>query len=243
TVKWSQTQLFLKSKSLRNCRRVSPWNAFLRARLHEVNKGRERGKRVKLTKYIAENKTGLLASYNALSPAQHQEYVKDTQAARETKQQIVRANPKAISNTVASAFANMDHEVGFSFFFEQGVTWTSLCVKTGIEGFYIAVRGSVDDLSPPKIFFSPKAERFVKAVLNVEPNQLALRLESWVISDMPAATNRQRSLNKLISECRTHIQEELDYILVEKRVKRKVKMNYDNYEREIVERHSIALTG
>ena len=45
---------------------------------------------------------------------------------------------------------------------------------TGIEGFYIAVRGSVEDYNEPKPFFLDKAFRFVKDVLEIEPQQLAL---------------------------------------------------------------------
>lgn len=119
----------------------------------------------------------------------------------------------------------------FPFILMVKFQWTSICTTTGMEGFYIAVRGTVEDHAEPKIFFSPKAEKFIRAVLDVEPRRLALRLESWVVSgigksfnyivyyftqqliltilDAPATTNRQYSLNKVISDCRTIIQEEL----------------------------------
>ncbi|KAI6032332.1 hypothetical protein BKA83DRAFT_4016212, partial [Pisolithus microcarpus] len=60
---------------------------------------------------------------------------------------------------------------------------------------------------------------------------------------MPTATKHQHPLNKLISECRALIQEELDYLLMKKKVSANVKMNYTNYERQIVERYGIMLTG
>lgn len=50
---------------------------------------------------------------------------------------------------------------------------------TGVEGFYVAVRGSVEDYNKPKIFFSDKALHFVKEVLQIDPQQLALKLEAW----------------------------------------------------------------
>ncbi|KAG9313099.1 hypothetical protein JVU11DRAFT_6545 [Chiua virens] len=81
--------------------------------------------------------------------------------------------------------------------------WTSLCLTTGIEGFYIAIQGSINNLSAPKLFFSDKAKKFLKA--------LALKFKSWVVSgmDLPTVSNHQRPLNKLVSQCRTHLQDKL----------------------------------
>lgn len=74
------------------------------------------------------------------------------------------------------------------------------------------------------------------------------------------AAPRQRPLNKLISDCRTMIQEELgaffqlnslnmlisyslDSIALENNIKSSIKMNYTNYERNIVEHRSFVLVG
>lgn len=232
SLKWTRVQL-LKSQNLRDRRRVNSWNAFIRAKLRDANSGRDRGDRVKLTQFVARNKDDLLVAYKNLTPAQQEAYNAEVQVARDTKVMVVRSNPKAVSHTVSAAFANMDRE------------WTALCAQTGLEGFYIAVRGTVEDLSEPKVFFTQKAENFVQTVLDIEPRRLALRLESWAVSglDMPTATKHQRPLNKLISECRALIQEELDYLLTKKKVSANVKMNYTNYECQIVERYGVMLTG
>jgi hypothetical protein len=60
----------------------------------------------------------------------------------------------------------------------------ALCERTGMHGFYVGVRGGVEDLHLPKVFFSEKAESFVKEVLNMDPGHLALKFEAWVISGM-----------------------------------------------------------
>lgn len=60
----------------------------------------------------------------------------------------------------------------------------ALCARTGIEGFYVGVRGNIEDLSEPKIFFTQKAEKFVKEVLHVEPRHLGLKLEAFVVSGL-----------------------------------------------------------
>ncbi|KAI6014377.1 hypothetical protein EDC04DRAFT_2609024 [Pisolithus marmoratus] len=69
--------------------------------------------------------------------------------------------------------------------------------------------------------------------------------ESWAVSgiDVPAVTKYQCPLNKLISKCCSLIQEELDYLLTKKKVKAKVKMNYTNYEHQIVECYGVMLRG
>lgn len=60
----------------------------------------------------------------------------------------------------------------------------ALCARTGAEGFYVAVRGSVEDLSEPKKNFTQKAEKFVQDVLKVEPRHLGLKLESFIVSGL-----------------------------------------------------------
>ncbi|KAF8555522.1 hypothetical protein OG21DRAFT_1398348, partial [Imleria badia] len=239
-LKWVQTQLLLKNTTLRGSRRVNPWNAFLKAKMSEVNTSCEEGKHVHLTDYVAKNKDQLLETYKQLSPIEQQMFINQVKATQESQVLTVRADPKAVSNTIAAAFSNMDREGSICL-----IGWTALCAKTGLKGFYIAVRESVEDLSVPRMFFTGKAERFVKTVLDIEPHRLALKLESWAVSglDLFAPMNRQHSLNKLVSNCQTLVQEELDYILTEKRVNRNVKMNYDNYEHQIVERHGVALVG
>ncbi|KAI6000027.1 hypothetical protein EDD15DRAFT_2145567, partial [Pisolithus albus] len=228
SLKWTRVQL-LKSQNLRDRRRINSWNAFIRAKLRKANAGHDRGDRVILTQFVARNKDDLRVAYKNLTPAQQEAYNAEVRVARDTKVMVVRSNPKAVSHTVSAAFANMDRE------------WTALCAQTGLEGFYIAIRGTVEDLPEPKVFFTQKAENFVRTVLDIEPHRLALRLESWVVSGL-GMTKHQRPLNKLISECRALIQEELDYILT-KKVSTNVKMNYTNYERRIVERYGVMLTG
>ncbi|KAG2033290.1 hypothetical protein BDR03DRAFT_844459, partial [Suillus americanus] len=53
----------------------------------------------------------------------------------------------------------------------------------------------------------------------------------------------KKSLNQLVSECRTLIQDELDFILHENKLANHTKMNYTNYERAIVEHYGVELKG
>ncbi|KAI6099406.1 hypothetical protein EDD16DRAFT_1697402 [Pisolithus croceorrhizus] len=219
-------------QNLHDHRRINLWNVFIRAKLCEVNAG----DRVKLMQFVAQNKDDLLVAYKNLTLAQQEAYNAEVQVARDTKVMIMCSNPKAISHTVSAAFANMDWEVRlfFSVTFSH-YDWNASglrCVrKPGLEGFYIAVRGTVEDLFGAEGFFHPKSREFCSD---------SLLLESWTC---PTLTKYQCPLNKLISECCALIQEELDYLLTKKKVSTNVKMNYTNYERQIVERYGVMLTG
>ncbi|KIK12505.1 hypothetical protein PISMIDRAFT_18700 [Pisolithus microcarpus 441] len=110
SLKWTCVQL-LKSQNLRDRRRINSWNAFIRAKLCDANSGRDRGDRVKLTQFVAQNKDDLLVAYKNLTPAQQEAYNAEVQVARDTKVMVVHSNPKAISHTVSATFANMDQEM------------------------------------------------------------------------------------------------------------------------------------
>jgi hypothetical protein len=194
--------------------------------------GLGKGDRTKLTVFIAQNKARLLRDYKRLTTVEKQAYNARILEARQAKRHTARANPKAIKHDVNAAFTSMDREVCFVtvvvlMAYSNYPQWMALHARTGIEGFYVAVRGGIEDLAEPKIFFTEKAQKFVQDVLGIEPQHLGLKLEAFVISKLGALffsiipyptdspkdervlLNRQRPLNKLISECRELIQDEL----------------------------------
>jgi len=78
--------------------------------------------------------------------------------------------------------------------------------------------------------------------------------------DIPTISTEKKSLNQLVSECQTLIQDELgehhlyhrvfivadvdaDFILRENKLTNHAKMNYTNYERAIVEHYGVELKG
>ncbi|KAF8218841.1 hypothetical protein L208DRAFT_1346666, partial [Tricholoma matsutake] len=62
--------------------------------------------------------------------------------------------------------------------------WVAIVSCMGVEHFYIAIRGSVKDYNEPKLFFSDKALQFVKEVLEIDPQHLALKFEAWCVSGL-----------------------------------------------------------
>jgi hypothetical protein len=82
------------------------------------------------------------------------------------KQHMVCDNPRVVQHDMQATFAAMDQEV-LSYFLCRSfsdrhiIQWTAICSCLGVEGFYVAVRSRIEDLSGPKLFFSEKAEKFV----------------------------------------------------------------------------------
>ncbi|KAG1792229.1 hypothetical protein EV424DRAFT_1297075, partial [Suillus variegatus] len=186
SLKWTRSQLFLRSHLSQRGRGVNSWNGFIKAKLREENEDCERGDRIKLTQFIADNKDELLEAYSRLTFAQRHAYNAEVLEARAQKRHIARANPKAKHHDINATFIGMDHEVS------QGL----------ILSYYV----------------------------------------DFLVDENTMIT-RQRPLNKLISDCRTIIQEELESIALKKNIKKAVKMNYINYERSIVEHCGVALVG
>ncbi|KAG2357102.1 hypothetical protein BDR07DRAFT_1225845, partial [Suillus spraguei] len=60
---------------------------------------------------------------------------------------------------------------------------------------------------------------------------------------IPTISTEKKSLNQLVSECRTLIQDKLDFILRKNKLANHAKMNYTNYERAIVEHYGVELKG
>ncbi|KAG1850405.1 hypothetical protein F4604DRAFT_1542256, partial [Suillus subluteus] len=113
SLKWTHNQLFLRSRMLRQQCGVNSWNAFVRAKHKEANEGTnlEKGERIKLTQFIADNKTELVCAHSKLTFAEKRAYNMQVLEARQQRNQITRANPKATIHDVNATFTSMDREV------------------------------------------------------------------------------------------------------------------------------------
>lgn len=77
----------------------------------DVIQGHERGDRIKLTKFIAENRDQLVHKHSQLSLAEKQALNADVVEARRQKSHAARANPKATRHDMNATFMTMDCEV------------------------------------------------------------------------------------------------------------------------------------
>ncbi|KAG0697417.1 hypothetical protein DFH29DRAFT_1003729 [Suillus ampliporus] len=188
-------------------------------KLNEVNQALPVGQRWKLTAFIVEHGRELTARYCRLSASEKEKLHREVNTLRENRIKIVRSNPKALQKQVDAMFNNMANE------------WENITSRTGIEGFYIAVRGDIEHFHESKIFYTPKARSFIKEISHLDPKCFALKFESWVTVDQ--FMSHQHS-----GGTRCH-REKMQPV----KKKKKIKMNYDNYEQKIIEMHGIALEG
>ncbi|KAG1859237.1 hypothetical protein F4604DRAFT_1529969, partial [Suillus subluteus] len=157
SLKWTRSQLFLRTRMLHQQRSVNSWNTFVRAKLNEANEDCEQGDRIKLTRFIAENKDELTHAHVLLSSAEKRVYNTQVLEARK-KNQVARANPKAILHDVNATFTSMDREARILSFFSG---WLSVLILAQRD-FMLPFTATSKDLSELKMFFTEKAEKFVK---------------------------------------------------------------------------------
>ncbi|KAH7918583.1 hypothetical protein BV22DRAFT_1051637 [Leucogyrophana mollusca] len=207
---------------------------FAMKMLSEANQDCEAGDRYSLTRFLRERGEPVTRAYRELT-ATEMAVLRTTLAhVRKDRIRVIRTSPKAILKDINSTFDAMEGE------------WIAAHKHTGIEGFYFAVCGDLEHYNVPKVFCTERAEKFLKDILEIDPKRLALKLESWVVGNLVTETTgrmgRKVSTKELISKCRKLIQEGLDSILAKSKLSsRRVTMNYDNYERQIVERFGVAL--
>ncbi|KAG1888654.1 hypothetical protein F4604DRAFT_1529405, partial [Suillus subluteus] len=219
---------------------ANPWNAFVRQKLNDENEGRALGDRLKLPAFIKANRTQLVSSYLRLTLADKNRLRENVNELCMSHVKVTCANPKALQKDVNATFKTMQTEVLVSnnthichlLVVKQ---WTSIQARTGLEGMYIAVQGDVEQYHEPKLFYTAKVRSFIKDVLGMEPKRFALKVESWVVGNF----GKQRTYNK-----HDLLNFHVDNIILptlSHPPKKKVKMNYSNYEGKIVETYGIAL--
>ncbi|KAG1852225.1 hypothetical protein F4604DRAFT_1538497, partial [Suillus subluteus] len=248
SLKWTRVQLN-GGQLTRQRRKASSWNAFVSIKLNEVNETRGPGERYRLPAFIAANHAQLRREYGHLPEAEKTKLRLSIDKLRVTRINIVHSNPKALIKDINSTFSTMEKEVSLLTISLYAswlsiMQWSAINACTSVEGFYIAVQGDLEHYHEAKIFLTPKAKSFIKDVLHFEPKHLALKFESWVVGDFSTRSlihhfyiserrNGQHTF-RIISMC---------YKQDHKLASRKVLMNYDNYEKKIVEVYAVAIDG
>lgn len=132
----------------------------------------------------------LKEEYQELSEQDLERYRTVVDTTRAERQQTgIRDRPKAMVKHVNNTFDKMEHEVRMSarFVFYVILTtiqWTSIMFRTGMEGFYVAVRGTTDEYHAPQMYFSEQAKLFFKDFMGVDSHFLALQFEAWTTTGL-----------------------------------------------------------
>ncbi|TFK59171.1 hypothetical protein BDN72DRAFT_744779, partial [Pluteus cervinus] len=245
--RWTKAQLLIPGPG--TVKRVpTTWNAWVRHKLLEANKDRPVGQRLQLARFLRDNSASLCVAYKGLTDHQRASFNGEMAADRVERLKMIRANPRAVQRKVISTFGSMQKQVSSLPIFNSKwailtrVQWSTICEQFGLEGFYFAVRGSVDDRHDPELFCSAKALAFFRHVLGITPENLILKLEAYCVNLVATPNKDPRAT--LVSRARKLIQEGLDNILQSSGLaKKRVTMNYENYEARIVEAYGVRLVG
>ncbi|KAG1723338.1 hypothetical protein EDB19DRAFT_1600601, partial [Suillus lakei] len=250
SLKWTRAQLN-GGQLTRQRHKASSWNTFVSIKLTEANETRGPGERYRLPAFIAANHTKLRQEYNSLLEANKSKLRLSINELCATRVNIVHSNPKALIKDINSTFSIMEKEVSL-LTMSLYSTWLSVvqCLAihacTAVEGFYIAVRGDLEHYHKVKIFLTAKAKSFVKDILHFEPKHLALKFESWAVGDFSACSLIQcRPCVSDPSNVQSHqrLPQTENILQKHKLTSKKVLMNYDNYEKKIVEVYAVPIDG
>lgn len=174
----------------------------------QANVVRDQGDRYCLQDFMAKKGESLKKQYKKLTLKDKEGLMRDIKTVKEEHMKICRANPKVVLKDVNSTFDSMEKEVSYHaipcwrFLWTFPWQWAAICSHTGVEGFYVVVRGCVEDNNEPKIFFSDKALRFIKEVLETDPQQLMLKLKAWCVSRLGESNILWSNVNSKLTRYR-----------------------------------------
>ncbi|KAG0695960.1 hypothetical protein DFH29DRAFT_1004997 [Suillus ampliporus] len=224
SLKWTRRQLHT-TKTFLNRWSANPWNAFVRKNLNKYNEGHGTGDRMKLPAFIKAHHAELLSKYYCLMRTEKEDLRKSVVNLRQSCVKVVHANPKVLQKNINATFNIMQNEV------LKACIWLCEVMPNNIMSRSSSTHQKWCRLS-----------RMFSAW-----NQNALHLKSSPgLSVICAGTVSQRlPLTKLVSLCCQNIQDGLDIIVatLNPAPKKRVVMNYKNYEWKIVETYGIALDG
>ncbi|TFK60512.1 hypothetical protein BDN72DRAFT_864296 [Pluteus cervinus] len=226
--RWASAQMYIPE---RRKRAPSAWNGFIREKFRIVNDG----SRQQLVEFLRTHNAGLRAEYKSLSIQQRELLIRNIQTVPKTCK-IIRDTPRANCRRVTAGFNKLRAML------------TSLVALTGLELMVLGVRGKYKDINKPEVFCTARMEDFAEDVLGMSAEELVLKADGYVVSGLRLGNRPTSDLprGKLVGKCRTQIQKGLQDIVNSTRntsSKRRTIMNYENYERRVVEKYSIALVG
>ncbi|KAJ6469108.1 hypothetical protein DFH09DRAFT_1344907 [Mycena vulgaris] len=215
----------LSGTAFKQSRKPSLYNAKISRIMLDMNKGLDLGNRHKLKdiKQMVCDDPSLLEGFTEEEEA---EMLEELGEKRKTKTQGARANNLAAGADVRCTIARMASEI------------TALAERAGMMGFAMFTRGHIHDRTLPVSIQSWGALDFFREMMKKEPTDIASMFELWAINREKGITGAN-TLDEMQKECTELIISGLRTILM----KTKVKMNWENYIRQIVERLNVGLVG
>ncbi|KAJ6463866.1 hypothetical protein DFH09DRAFT_1346988 [Mycena vulgaris] len=215
----------LSASAFKPKRKVSVYNAKIGRIMATENEGRELGERLlmKDVKRMVRDDPSMLDGFTAEEEA---EMVAELEEKRKTKFRGTRAN-----NLAAGADAKRTVE-------RMMVEITGLAERAGMIGFAMFTRGHIHDRTIPVMIQSWGALEFFREILKKDPADVAALFELWAVSRERGDTGTNTLLG-MQQDCTKMITDGLCAVLA----KTKVKMNFENYIKALVEGKNMCLVG
>ncbi|KAK1224174.1 hypothetical protein PQX77_012935 [Marasmius sp. AFHP31] len=212
---------FDRLKKSKACGRMQ---ALVRLKGLQVNPDRPTGEKLKahqLLQLVKEDPEML-----ALSGPELDNAMKGAEIAQLLKLKGARANNRAAGRDYTSTCDKLTE------------AFDNVHLRTGAIGFGFLVTPTHDDEGEPTFFIAgPDTPEFVRQYLHMEMWDMLNKAELWA-SDR--AKGNHRDTRQMREDCLSMIASGLQYIVGSRK---KVRMNYDNYDSAIVQKHSVQLIG
>ncbi|KAJ6496849.1 hypothetical protein DFH09DRAFT_1337059 [Mycena vulgaris] len=215
----------LSASAFKPKRKVSVYNAKIGRIMATENEGRELGEQLlmKDVKCMVRDDPSMLDGFTAEEEA---EMVAELEEKRKTKFRGTRAN-----NLAAGADAKRTVE-------RMMVEITGLAERAGMIRFAMFTRGHIHDRTIPVTIQSWGALEFFREILKKDPADVAALFELWAVSRERGDTGADTLLG-MQQDCTKMITDGLRAVLA----KTKVKMNFENYIKVLVEGKNVGLIG
>ncbi|KAJ6538378.1 hypothetical protein DFH09DRAFT_1323900 [Mycena vulgaris] len=213
----------LSASAFKPKRKVSVYNAKIGRIMATENEGRELGEQLLMKDVKCMPYPSMLDGFTAEEEA---EMVAELEEKRKTKFRGTRAN-----NLAAGADAKRTVE-------RMMVEITGLAERAGMIRFAMFTRGHIHDRTIPVTIQSWGALEFFREILKKDPADVAALFELWAVSRERGDTGADTLLG-MQQDCTKMITDGLRAVLA----KTKVKMNFENYIKVLVEGKNVGLIG
>lgn len=210
-------------KYYRNSRSTQLANAIIHDKAHEVNEGRVRGE--KLTLQQIRDLAKADPKYQDMTQDEKDELLRALTEYRALKNASVRATNSAAARDAQSTLEHI-------FKILDG-----LAFRTGIYVCLFATRGHVYDSSQPFWYGTDNVMDFWEDVMDLEPDEIVRKLEQWACVHGKNMEERN-SVEGMQRMCARILNSGLRVV-----AKKKIRINFVNFEVAIKEKHGIDLLG
>jgi hypothetical protein len=206
---WIKRQLFVAATTAK--RSPNAWNGFVKGQLDHYNSRdvfapaspstpltsyleRPPGARATLPEFLQTDEgKAVKAEWDSMPEDEKEMYREEIETLRNKRQTTVRHNPQATLVDINHTFKAMENEVRYIIlcFYPRLMLakWAAIENRTGGAGIYVFVRQGLDQVHAPKVHYTPTVENFFKDAFNVDPEELALRMESYLVGGPCLSSN------------------------------------------------------